>query len=129
MRRSFLAALAVLTGLSFALDGASAQQRPGGGQRPPPGGQPSPGGQESDQQRTRRREQIRREFEGGPQAALSGRQNLGPCPFVKVLYDAGRFVELEGGREAADAVGFTGEIQGIQADCTYVNPGDPIRVI
>ncbi len=124
MRRSSLALVAVALGSLLAAD-VSAQQRQGGqgGQRGQ-GGQP----QETDQSRQRRREQTRREFEGGPQAPLSGVRNIGPCPFVKVLYDAGRYVELEGGREAAEAVGFTGEINGIQASCSYVNPGDPIRV-
>lgn len=122
MRRSTILTSAVLIALTATPLGVAAQSRPGGGQ-----GQP-PGGQESDAQRQQRREQTRREFEGGPQAPLSGRRNLGPCPYVKVLYDAGRYVELEGGREAAEAVGWTGEIQGIQADCSYENPGDPIRV-
>ena len=123
MRRSFSAALTLVAALSALPLTADAQQRPGG-QQPPGGGQ----GQESDQSRQRRREQTRREFEGGPVAPLSGTRNLGPCPYVKVLYDAARYVELEGGREAADAVGFTGEIQGLTANCVYENPGDPIRV-
>ena len=58
---------------------------------------------------------------------LPGQRNIGPCPFVKVLYDAGRYIEFEGGREAAAAVGFTGEIQGISADCSYQND-EPIAV-
>ena len=33
--------------------------------------------------------------------------NAGPCPFVKVLYDAGRYHEFEGGRETASAVMLT----------------------
>lgn len=122
MRRSSLALIAVTLGSLLAADVSAQQQQRRGG-----GGQPGQG-QESDQTRQRRREQTRREFEGGPQAPLSGVRNIGPCPFVKVLYDAGRYVELEGGREAAEAVGFTGEINGIQASCSYVNPGDPIRV-
>lgn len=101
--------------------GASAQS---GGQRGgQQGGQRSGGGADE-----ARRARTRQEFEGGPQAALPGTRNLGPCPYVKVLYDAARYVELEGGREAVDAVGFTGEIQGIEAECEYVRPGEPIRV-
>ncbi len=122
MRRSLFAALAIVAGVTLAAPVADAQQRP-----PQGGGQPQ-GGQQSDQQRQRQREQTRREFEGGPVAPLSGARNLGPCPYVKVLYDAARYVELAGGREAADAVGFTGEINGLEANCTYENPGDPIRV-
>ena len=38
-------------------------------------------------------------------APLRRRANAGPCPFVKVLYDAARYVELEGGRAAIANVG------------------------
>jgi hypothetical protein len=58
---------------------------------------------------------------------LPGQRNIGPCPFVKVLYDAGRYIEFDGGREAAAAVGYSGEIQGITADCRYQND-EPITV-
>ena len=60
-------------------------------------------------------------------APLSRRANAGPCPFVKVLYDAARYVELENNRAAVSAVGFTGEIEGLNADCTYRGE-DPIRL-
>ncbi|ADL02032.1 hypothetical protein MMB232_02636 [Brevundimonas subvibrioides] len=60
-------------------------------------------------------------------APLRSRPNAGPCPFVKVLYDAARYVELDGGRTAASAVGYTGEIQGVTAGCRYFND-DPIEV-
>ena len=59
-----------------------------------------------------------------PLAAL---RNAGPCPFVKVLYDAGRYHEFEGGRETASAVMYSGEIQGISAGCEY-RDDDPIQV-
>ena len=60
-------------------------------------------------------------------APLSRRANAGPCPFVKILYDAARYVELEDNRAAVSAVGFTGEIEGLNADCTYRGE-DPIRL-
>jgi hypothetical protein len=61
-------------------------------------------------------------------APLRRRANAGPCPFVKVLYDAARYVELEGGRAAIANVGYTGEIEGVvSADCEY-READPIRV-
>ncbi len=60
-------------------------------------------------------------------APLSRRANAGPCPFVKVLYDAARYVELEDNRAAVSAVGYTGEIEGLNADCTYRGE-DPIRL-
>ncbi|MCA3717074.1 MAG: Tat pathway signal sequence domain protein, partial [Brevundimonas sp.] len=52
-------------------------------------------------------------------APLRARPNAGPCPFVKILYDAARYVELDGGRTSASAVGFTGEIEGVTAGCSY----------
>ena len=53
------------------------------------------------------------------QGPLPEQKNSGPCPYAKVLYDAGRYVELKGGQENPDAVGYTGEIQGLQASCAY----------
>ena len=60
-------------------------------------------------------------------APLSRRANAGPCPYVKILYDAARYVELEGGRAAVANVGYTGEIEGLTSDCEY-READPIRV-
>ena len=60
-------------------------------------------------------------------APLRRRANAGPCPYVKILYDAARYVELEGGRAAISNVGYTGEIEGISSDCEY-READPIRV-
>lgn len=54
-------------------------------------------------------------------------QNVGPCPFVKVLYDAARYVELKDNREQVSAVGFTGEIQSLSSVCQY-KAAEPIRV-
>ena len=39
------------------------------------------------------------------EAPLPKSQAAGPCPFVRVLYDASRYVELKGGKEAASASG------------------------
>jgi hypothetical protein len=64
---------------------------------------------------------------GDKQAPLPALRNAGPCPYVKVLYDAARYVELKDDREAAAAVGYTGEIQGLSSACAYKND-DPIRV-
>jgi hypothetical protein len=54
-------------------------------------------------------------------------KNAGPCPFVKVLYDAARYVEFKDNVEASAAVGYTGEIQNISAVCAY-RLDQPIRV-
>lgn len=54
----------------------------------------------------------------------AGTANVGPCPAVRVLYDASRFVELDGA-ERFENVGWTGEIQNVNAECRYVGD-DPI---
>lgn len=51
----------------------------------------------------------------------------GPCPYVKILYDAARYVELTGERVSASNVGFTGEIEGLVSNCAYQND-EPITV-
>jgi len=61
------------------------------------------------------------------QAPLPQLRNAGPCPYVKVLYDAARYVEFKDNREASSAVGFSGEIQGISAGCQYKDE-EPIKV-
>ncbi|WP_436357138.1 Tat pathway signal sequence domain protein [Brevundimonas sp. CEF1] len=61
-------------------------------------------------------------------APLSRRANAGPCPYVKVLYDAARYVELaDFTRPSVAGIGFTGEIEGVSADCVY-READPIRL-
>jgi hypothetical protein len=61
-------------------------------------------------------------------APLTRRANAGPCPYVKVLYDAARYVEMaDFSRPSAAGVGFTGEIEGVTADCVY-READPIRL-
>ena len=51
----------------------------------------------------------------------------GPCPYVKVLYDAARFHEFKDNKETTTAAAWTGEINGISSDCAYKGT-DPIRV-
>jgi len=60
-------------------------------------------------------------------APLRRQAAAGPCPFVKILYDAARYVELDTERAAIANVGYTGEIQGLSAGCSYQND-DPITV-
>jgi len=71
--------------------------------------------QEQDQAKKKKRDA---EF-GDIQAPLPQLRNAGPCPYVKVLYDAGRYVEFKDGKEASGNVGYTGEIQSISAGCAY----------
>ena len=61
------------------------------------------------------------------QAPLAQMRNAGPCPFVKALYDASRYVEFKDSREASANVGYTGEIQGISSGCQYKDD-QPIQV-
>ncbi len=64
---------------------------------------------------------------GDNQAPLAQLRNAGPCPFVKTLYDAARYVEFKDNREASANVGWSGEIQGISAGCQYKDD-KPIEV-
>ena len=60
-------------------------------------------------------------------APLRRNAAAGPCPYVKVLYDAARYVELTGDRVTMANVGFTGEIEGLVSDCAYQSD-QPITV-
>lgn len=67
------------------------------------------------------------EWSQGRELDLPGKHNAGPCPYVKVLYDAARYEEFKNGRVASDAVGYTGEIQDLASGCEY-RGADPIHV-
>jgi hypothetical protein len=58
---------------------------------------------------------------------LPALRNAGPCPFVKVLYDAARVVEFNGAQQASAAVAYTGEINDLNAACEY-RDAQPITV-
>jgi hypothetical protein len=62
-----------------------------------------------------------------PHAELPSVKNVGPCPFVKVLYDAARYQEFKDGKVSAASAGYTGEITGLKAECEYKS-ADPISV-
>ena len=103
---------------------AHAQYGPGGG-----GGGPGGGGgggqQQDDDEKTKKRNE---EWgNGNQQLSLPQLRNAGPCPYVKVLYDAARYVELKGNDASTSAVGFTGEIENLAAACEYKND-QPINV-
>jgi hypothetical protein len=110
-------------GLILATAGpAFAQYGPGGGGGGPGGG----GGQQSDDdEKTRKRNEEWGTNKSG--LALPQLRNAGPCPYVKVLYDAARYVELKDNAEAPAAVGFTGEIEGLSSACEYKSD-QPIKV-
>ncbi|HEY3697667.1 Tat pathway signal sequence domain protein [Phenylobacterium sp.] len=81
--------------------------------------------QDQDDASAKRRKQDKEWGDG--QAPLPQLRNAGPCPFVKVLYDAARYQEFKDGREASNAVGYTAEIQGISAGCQYKSD-EPIKL-
>ncbi|MCR5873288.1 Tat pathway signal sequence domain protein [Phenylobacterium sp. J426] len=115
MRRHLLVAAAAVLSAAVALpEIADAQGRGRGGQQQQ---------QEDDAAKRRKRDA---EW-GDSRAPLPALRNAGPCPFVKTLYDAARYVEFKDGREASANVGFSGEIQGISAGCEYKDD-KPIEV-
>ena len=115
-RSALLAALAALS-LAAVLIPQSAEAQSSG--RPVQGGQ-----QSRDRAPDQGTSQDARRVRIAP---LSRRVNAGPCPYVKVLYDAARYVEFKDNREASSAVGYSGEIQGISAGCQYKDE-EPIKV-
>lgn len=110
MRRVLTALAAVSIAASIAPVAAHAQASPRGGSS----GQQAGGADEAPARAPRI-------------APLRRRANAGPCPFVKILYDAARYVELTDGRAAVSNVGYTGEIEGVTADCQY-REAEPIRL-
>jgi hypothetical protein len=131
--------LAIVMGASFALTACAARPKP----VPPPDGsnQPSletsgaavpaapsaPGDAEkvdtpvAPPRRPGFASRLSRALGGGSSTA-----NVGPCPAVRVLYDAQRFVELDG-PERFENVGFTGEIERVTSSCRYIGD-DPITI-
>ena len=104
--------------LAAAVPTAASAQYPQGQQGRP--GQPGQPGQDEAGEPTERSRAPRI-------APLRRSAAAGPCPYVKVLYDAARYVELVGDRVPLSNVGFTGEIEGLVSDCAYQSD-DPITV-
>ncbi len=89
--------------------------------------QASPRRDEQRQQQEAAKKKKSNEEWNNVQAPLAALRNAGPCPFVKVLYDAGRYIEFKDAKEASANVAYTGEIQGISAGCQYKDD-QPIQV-
>ncbi|GAA0618907.1 hypothetical protein GCM10009422_12910 [Brevundimonas kwangchunensis] len=103
---SLMAVATLSVGMVPSMAEAQQSQRPGGQQ-----------GQEEPQPTTR-----------APRIApLQRRAAAGPCPYVKILYDAARYVEMPSDRVSASNVGYTGEIEGLSSDCAYQSD-QPISV-
>src|ERR1700709_400953 len=95
---------AAAPGRAGAAAGAGRGGRPGAG-----GGAAGAQAQQQDDAKKKKRDK-----EWGDSAApLPQMRNAGPCPFVKSLYDASRYVEFKDAREASANVGFSGAIPGI----------------
>lgn len=125
MSRFATLALAALLTVAYAGERAHAQY--GGG---PMGGHAGgePTGDSGDQDSADAAKKKKRDEEWNqPTAPLPALRNAGPCPYVKVLYDAARYHEFSGGQETSSAVAYTGEIQGITAACEYKDD-QPIKV-
>ncbi len=123
MRRTLSVALSATMALSFAMTAMSAHAQMGGGM----GGQGGPGGGGQGGDDDGGKKKKRDEEWNQPKAPLAQLRNAGPCPFVKVLYDASRYVEFKGGKESSTAAGYTGEIQGVSSGCAYKND-EPIKM-
>lgn len=116
MRRKLSVALSALMALSIAATATTvhAQQR-----RP---GQDQGGGDDDSSKKKKRDDEWNQ-----PKAPLAQLRNAGPCPYVKVLYDASRYIEFKDGKESAAATAYTGEIQGLSSGCAYKS-NDPIKM-
>jgi hypothetical protein len=124
MRRLvLLAAAAFMVAAPFA---AHAQY--GGGGQGPGGGGGGARGPAGDSSADDAKKKKRDKEWGDSAAPLPAMRNSGPCPFVKTLYDASRYVEFKDAREASANVAFSGEIENISAGCAYKD-NEPIKVM
>jgi hypothetical protein len=89
------------------------------------GGPGGHGGQDQGEDDAKRKK--REEAFGNLVTPLPKVRNAGPCPFVKVLYDAARYVDFKDNQEASAAVRYSGEIQNVASMCSY-KATDPIAV-
>jgi len=115
MRRQMLLAAAVMAALTAVPTMSYAQ------------GRRDPEADQRKQQEEAAKKRKQKEEWGDNQAPLQALRNAGPCPFVKSLYDATRYVEFKEAREASANVAWSGEIQGISAGCAYKDD-QPIQV-
>lgn len=115
MRRAIITFVAAATFAAFAASAHAQQQGQTRQERT----------EEATREEEARQRRLNREFQRD-QLPLPELANSGPCPYVKVLYDAARNIEFEGA-QAPSAVAWSGEIQGVSATCRY-QEGEPIVV-
>ena len=114
MRRTYALALSALMAVSIAATTAEVAYAQSRGDQ---------GGGEDEAAKKRKRDEEWNQ----PKAPLRQLRNAGPCPYVKVLYDASRYVQFKDAKESAGQAGFTGEIQSIASGCAYKSD-EPIRI-
>ncbi len=119
--RRFIVPLLTLTVLGAGAGLAIAQD---GGSPPPPDA--SQKSSDARKEEKNRQDRINKEFEQN-ELPVPNLDNAGPCPYVKVLYDASRFVEFASAQKTASNVAYSGEIEGVSSTCHY-KAGDPITV-
>ena len=125
MRRLRLHLFVATAALSLCASAPGHAQYGGGGGGPGggPGGGHGPPDQEQDDAKKKKRDE---EF-GAGNAALPQLKNAGPCPFVRSLYDAARYIEFKDNVEASANVVYSGEIENVASACAYKGV-EPIRV-
>ncbi len=119
MRRILISLLAFGLVAGLAAEGSAQQQGPNSKRA-------SKESADAQREKNRTRKRLDKEMQS-QQLPLPELGNSGPCPFVKVLYDAARTIEFVGGRQSSSAVAYSGEIQGLTATCRYQD-GEPITV-
>jgi len=127
---NFVRRLLTGLGLSLALGlmaAPVAHAQYGGGGGGGPGGPGGGGGGGADQD-SHAADQEKKDAEWGDKSLnLKSVHAEGPCPYVKVLYDAARYHEFKDDKETSTAAMWTGEIEGISSDCAYKGQ-QPIHV-
>jgi hypothetical protein len=127
MRRSLAAAIMIAAWFTIPAGPALAQYGGGGGGGGRGGGGGGQGKPDPDQEEAAKKKKDE-EWNTTQNLQLPGKKNAGPCPYVKVLYDAARYLEFQDfARPSAAGVGYTGEIQGLSSGCSY-GAKDPIIV-
>jgi hypothetical protein len=120
MRRPLVAALMIAAWFTLPTGPALAQYGGGGGG----GGHGKPDPDQEEAQKKKKDE----EWNTTQNLEIPGKKNAGPCPYVKVLYDAARYLEFKDfDHPSTSGVGYTGEIQGLSSGCAY-GLKDPIIV-
>ncbi len=85
------------------------------------------GGGDDQQSQDDSKAKKRKEEFGNLTGPLPALKNAGPCPFVKVLYDAARYLEFKDNVEASANVAYSGEIENISSACAYKGT-EPVKV-